>query len=350
MVPPALLILQILATLATGQLEDPGIIDTEYDYEILPSVEAETEPFKDYIPMSEENGRKFLEGLVIEAGRHVLFPELYPPDNERATSENDPYNRQELPNKNLSPKFFEMNGQPEYEEVYNRRTRGGVPKCPEDCTVYRPVCGSDGKVYPSECHMLKENCGQANVSRGSWTKCRGKHYLCPSHCLDINDPVCASDGRIYHNICVLRKRNCGYSVEVKAKSLNCIEKNVGERYMLEEKFRRQMRKLVDGCPTKCPEISKPVCGSNGVIYYNECFMKIQTCGLGVTAVAMAGCVFIPRCPEVCLPFHDPICASDGKIYINQCRMMQENCGKDVKKMPASFCVSGTRGSSLRARP
>ncbi|GFY59918.1 uncharacterized protein TNIN_304171 [Trichonephila inaurata madagascariensis] len=310
MVPPALLILQILVTLATGQL-DPGIIDSEYDYEAAPIGEEEAVPFKDYIPIQGENGRKFLEGLVVEAGKRTLFPELYTPENEGTSVE--PYNRRELPNRNKSPKFYEINGQPEYEEVYtNRRIRSGVLNCPDDCSVYKPLCGSDGKVYPSECHMLKENCGQNNVTKGSWSKCRGKHYLCPSHCLDINDPVCASDGRIYHNICILRKRNCGKLLQILPLK-RCYDE-------------ADQRKLVDGCPTKCPEISKPVCGSNGVIYYNECFMKIQTCGLGVTAVSMAGCVFIPKCPEVCLPFHDPVCGSDGRIYINLCRMLQDNCG------------------------
>ncbi|GFW39060.1 kazal-like domain-containing protein [Trichonephila clavipes] len=69
--------------------------------------------------------------------------------------------------------------------------------------------------------------------------------------------------------------------------------------------------------------------------------------LGVTAVSMAGCVFIPKCPEVCLPFHDPVCGSDGRIYINLCRMLQDNCGKDVKKMPSSFCVSAAQGNLPR---
>ncbi|PRD26578.1 UNVERIFIED_CONTAM: hypothetical protein NCL1_37746 [Trichonephila clavipes] len=155
MVPPALLILQILATLATGQL------DSEYDYEAAPIEEEEAVPFKDYIPIQGENGRKFLEGLVVEAGKRTLFPELYTPEIERTSVE--PYNRRELPNINKSPKFYEINGQPEYEEVYtNRRIRSGVLNCPDDCSVYKPICGSDGKVYPSKI-TLQKDLGQSAV-------------------------------------------------------------------------------------------------------------------------------------------------------------------------------------------
>ncbi|XP_054716908.1 agrin-like [Uloborus diversus] len=305
------LLLWNILEIAQGQV-DTSLYDPGFDYQNSPINEDDDSLMKEYLPVQSPQEQRFLNGLIIEAGRHVLFPQLYlPKEAEQSVTDK-------------KPSYYEIKGQPEVVETYmDRKTRGGRLDCPEECPVYKPVCGNDGKVYQSECHLMRENCGVANVSTGTWDKCRGKHYLCPARCLDISDPVCGSDGRIYHNICVLRKRNCGKLIQAMPVR-KCYD-------------RVRQAKTTEECPDSCLEIYKPVCGSNGVIYYNECFMKMRTCREGIVSVEMDSCVRVPKCPEVCLPIYDPVCGSDAKLYINQCRMMQQNCGQDVKNMPRSFC-------------
>ncbi|KFM60637.1 Agrin, partial [Stegodyphus mimosarum] len=185
----AVFVLQVWLAFATGQMDETAF-GPEYTVEDSLQKENEEDIFQDYIPIQTSREEHFLEGLIVEAGMHVLFPQLYIPKEE------------DLQSMTLE----ERKGQPEIPEDYMKSKRKS--DCPNDCPLYSPVCGSDGKVYPSECHLRKENCGSQNVSSSGWEICRGKHYLCPFRCLDFSDPVCASDGKIYHNICIMRKLNC----------------------------------------------------------------------------------------------------------------------------------------------
>ncbi|UYV68646.1 hypothetical protein LAZ67_6000321 [Cordylochernes scorpioides] len=86
----------------------------------------------------------------------------------------------------------------------------------------------------------------------------------------------------------------------------------------------------DACPSSCQEVYQPVCGSDGRVYVNECFLRQEGCksrGGQLRAVDMHNCAEpASPCPEVCVALYDPVCGSDGKLYLNLCRMLQENCG------------------------
>lgn len=197
------------------------------------------------------------------------------------------------------------------------------------------MCGSNGRVYNSECALMNANCRQLLRRRTSkrltpaqvvdWERCRGRHPLCPDKCLDIYDPVCGKDGKLYPNLCIMQRRNCGKVVGTQTLAI-CIASA------------REARKL-DSCPSDCSELYEPVCGSNGEVYLNECFFKKETCGSKerVVLVPLNRCLERPKCPKRCLPILDPVCGSDGNRYLNHCRMQQRNCGSHIVVMPKSFC-------------
>ncbi|KAG8183516.1 hypothetical protein JTE90_003866 [Oedothorax gibbosus] len=348
---------------AVGQLQDPDLFEPVLDYDILPGLES-----TDYVRVRDDRERRFLGGLVIEAGRHTLFPELYSPEAPHEVASvatpqegldqvgSNPFDVLSSDTKPGPIKFYETSGQPELEQSYlnrvNRRGRWSARKTARSTDPCAGVTERSTRVSASYARKtaevpqkelakqkeygrsMEEGGRSPSVSAGPWSKCHGKHYLCPTRCLDISDPVCASDGRVYSNVCVMRKNNCGKLLQVLP-----LKSCYGDK--------KQWKRGDSPCPEQCPEVPEPACGSDGVIYFNECFMRLQTCRTGIVSVRMENCARVPRCPEVCLPIYDPVCGSDGQLYINQCRMLQQNCGKSTKKMPESFCSSVEQGKNSK---
>ncbi|XP_023209934.1 four-domain proteases inhibitor-like [Centruroides sculpturatus] len=162
-----------------------------------------------------------------------------------------------------------------------------------------------------------------NVSIADWETCRGLHPLCPLKCLEIQDPVCGDDNNLYPNLCVMHRQNCGKMISSQPLKY-CFARA------------REFRSF-DPCPSKCLDVYKPVCGSNGIVYLNECYLRKHTCGQDVEMVKISQCVLVRKCPQVCVALYDPVCGSDGKMYLNHCRMLKDNCGKEIKRMSRKFC-------------
>ncbi|GBN68552.1 Agrin, partial [Araneus ventricosus] len=102
------------------------------------------------------------------------------------------------------------------------------------------------------------------------------------------------------------------------------------------------------CQPSCESVMKPVCGSNGQTYSNECELQRNACLMKRhVAVVYKGpcgdtgpchnyvcsfgamCVLqngrpsceCPTCPER----FEPVCGSDGMSYTNECKMKREAC-------------------------
>ncbi|TMW55257.1 hypothetical protein Poli38472_013148 [Pythium oligandrum] len=97
-----------------------------------------------------------------------------------------------------------------------------------------------------------------------------------------------------------------------------------------------------GCNMRCTNEMKPVCGSNGFTYDNECHLKLAKCAdpdSTLSVVSSGECptkdqvTATPKgdgCEVLCMDSFNPVCGSDGVTYSNECQLKQANCGKNLK--------------------
>ncbi|RLN93248.1 hypothetical protein BBJ28_00017017 [Nothophytophthora sp. Chile5] len=117
------------------------------------------------------------------------------------------------------------------------------------------------------------------------------------------------------------------------------------------------------CPDVCYEIYKPVCGSDGVTYSNDCFLAIAQCNSDgeITQVSDGECSSAASsssagdnnsgCPEMCTDIYDPVCGSDGITYSNDCYLSIAACSaSEVAKVSDGACPDSSKSSGEASAP
>ncbi|KAG5872345.1 hypothetical protein JTB14_017029 [Gonioctena quinquepunctata] len=100
----------------------------------------------------------------------------------------------------------------DFEKYRGRLAKCIKTKCPKD---FDPVCGTDARTYTNQCQLNLATCLKSVqfVHVGNCTKLK-EQEPCPTSCENEtgDEPVCGSDGNVYRSNCHLKKETCGQLV------------------------------------------------------------------------------------------------------------------------------------------
>uniref|UniRef100_A0A671RYE7 Agrin n=1 Tax=Sinocyclocheilus anshuiensis TaxID=1608454 RepID=A0A671RYE7_9TELE len=246
--------------------------------------------------------------------------------------------------------------------------------CPQD---QDPVCGSDGHTYSSSCQMKAMGCALQkkiqmqhkgpcdescnNCSFGAICDAQTGRCVCPKGCLETRQPVCGSDGMTYENECKLNVEACTKQLDLRVvahgecKTCGSTVCSWGARCVQNQCECQQCT----GQPVK------PVCGSNGNTYNNDCELRLasckkqrkievaklgvcdEDCGSGGSGSGSETCEQ-DRCRRYGGSWDDDteddrcvcdfncqtvprssVCGSDGNTYTSECELKKARCEKQM---------------------
>uniref|UniRef100_A0A8C1I0U8 Agrin n=1 Tax=Cyprinus carpio carpio TaxID=630221 RepID=A0A8C1I0U8_CYPCA len=246
--------------------------------------------------------------------------------------------------------------------------------CPQD---QDPVCGSDGHTYSSSCQMKAMGCALqkkiqmqhkgpcdescTNCSFGAICDTQTGRCVCPKGCLETRQPVCGSDGMTYENECKLNVEACTKQLELRVvahgecKTCGSTVCSWGAR-CVQNKCE---------CQQCMGQPMKPVCGSDGNTYNNDCELRLasckkqrkievakpgicdEDCGSGGSGSGSETCEQDRcrryggswdddteddrcMCDYICQAVpRSPVCGSDGNTYTSECELKKARCEKQM---------------------
>ncbi|XP_055376137.1 ovoinhibitor-like [Condylostylus longicornis] len=233
--------------------------------------------------------------------------------------------------------------------------------CEKPCTFeYMPTCGFNGlkhEVFPNKCALENAHCKDGK----EWfvtpfTECiefaSEEKHNCEKPCNRMYKPVCGFDGenhKIFSNKCVMENEHCrdGHEWNIVSMSVCDVKK---------PKTIKSMKEIIKkDCPSVCPFIFLPTCGSNGKTHHyfaNPCEMQVYNCRNNEHFVStlMAECenkqetnVATRERMMMCPSIYNPQCGFDGtnyRVFPNECmmdffNMTKKNSG--FKHVELSLC-------------
>ena len=177
--------------------------------------------------------------------------------------------------------------------------------CPN---IYRPVCGTNGVTYPSECHLSCAGVGKLAAGICSSNQSTGQYEVAPQQ------PTTTPTTPTTPTTTTTTTTPTTPTTPTSTTYIN-YPNYPGYPLPTQQPSTSGQVPVLPNCAS-CPSTSQLVCGSNGVTYQNDCTRQCA----GVSLFAVGACPAPLSTPTVCYcsDQENLVCGADGKTYQNEC--------------------------------